>query len=288
VNPFEHIDYGIQFPVSKGDAAGMIRIFQNKRGIIKTDFSQINNEYFCNYLEGLIHDGLTLVNINDHIPSSYEQWLPIIGTDESGKGDYFGPLVSAGVYVDEISVFALVSAGVRDSKELSDKQNIELADLIATICKGKYAIIEISPERYNQLYDQFRRENKNLNTLLAWGHAKALEEILTKVDCHYAMADQFADEKFIISKLQERGKALNLIQQHKAESNIAVAAASIIARARFLKKLEKLSHDFHIDLPKGSSEKVIEVANHFVTKFGKESLTKVAKLHFKTTSRILS
>ena len=85
---------------------------------------------------------------------------------------------------------------------------------------------------------------KNLNTLLAWGHAKAIEELLSKVECNTAIADQFADERFILSKLQEKGKKLNLIQMHKAEENIAVAAASILARARFLQKLSKLSSEY--------------------------------------------
>ena len=211
---------------------------------------------------------------------------PIIGTDESGKGDYFGPLVCAGVYVDESTAKVLVSCGVKDSKNLSDKRNLEIAQKIAETCKGHYAIVEISPEKYNELYNQFKKESKNLNTLLAWGHARAIEDVLSKVDCEIAIADQFADERFIIGKLQERGKKIELIQMHKAEQNIAVAAASILARARFLDKLSKLSNEYGFNLPKGASPKVIMCAKKFVKTHGKESLQKVAKMHFKTTNEV--
>lgn len=212
--------------------------------------------------------------------------FPIIGTDESGKGDYFGPLVGAGVYIDEEKAKKLASIGVKDSKALSDRQNIELAEKIKTICKYHFSIIEISPPRYNHLYEEFTRENKNLNHLLAWSHAKAIEELLTRVKCSTAVIDQFSDEKFILSKLQERGKKIKIIQMHRAEENIAVAAASILARARFLEKLEELSQVYKIKFPKGSSG-VIKIAKEFVDRYGKEMLNQVAKLHFKTTKSII-
>jgi len=212
--------------------------------------------------------------------------FPIIGTDEAGKGDYFGPLVGAGVYIDEEEAKKLASIGVKDSKTLSDQKNIELAERIKTICKYHFSVIEISPLRYNQLYEDFTRENKNLNHLLAWSHAKAIEELLTRVNCSTAVIDQFSDEKFILNKLQERGKKIKIIQMHRAEENIAVAAASILARARFLEKLEELSQIYKIKLPKGSSG-VITIAKEFIEKYGEEKLNQVAKLHFKTTKSII-
>lgn len=151
----------------------------------------------------------------------------------------------------------MATIAMKDSKKLTDSKTLELAQKVANICFGRYAIIEISTEKYNELYEQFQRENKNLNTLLAWGHAKAFEEILGKVDCNVVIVDQFADERFIQSKLQEKGKRIKLIQMHKAEQHIAVAAASILARARFLEKISKLSNEYKLDLPKGASYKVI-------------------------------
>jgi ribonuclease HIII len=214
---------------------------------------------------------------------------PWIGTDESGKGDYFGPLVSAAVYVDEIAHEHLAALGVRDSKLLSDGRIRNLAPRIRAICKH-HKEVPILPKRYNTLYDEFRREGKTLTTLLAWGHARALEDLLKVVDCDNVIADQFADEHYIQSRLLEKGRSrnLNLVQMHRAEANIAVAAASILARDKFLAWLESASRKYGRPLPKGASEQVIETARDIVGRFGQDELREVAKLHFKTTERVLA
>ncbi|MFC1906778.1 ribonuclease HIII [Chloroflexota bacterium] len=284
VSEYSAIDYGIQFNIFISDWAGLLRVYQNKKGATKVDYSQLKNNDRVLEIQKLI-EGTHLENIpqSSVIPSL---GFPIIGTDESGKGDYFGPLVAAGVYVDENSASKLKALGIKDSKLLSDGRALELSQMILDICRGRYSIIEISPEKYNNLYEQFQKENKNLNTLLAWGHAKAIEEILDKVECKLAIADQFADKKFILSKLQEKGGNLTLTQVHKAEQHIAVAAASVLARARFLLKLKKLSEDIGINLPKGASQSVNTVAQRIVDERGKEALRQVAKLHFKITANI--
>ena len=288
VSNYKLIDYGVQFTVSIRDWSGIIRVYQNKKGVLKIDYSQLKSGANVMKIQTLIEGKKISSDFKDSNKKDVEQELgfPIIGTDESGKGDYFGPLVSAGAYVDEQTAKKLVACGVKDSKNLSDKENLRLAREITKICKSRFAIIEISPERYNLLYEQFKKEKKNLNTLLAWGHAKAIEEILSKVDCEVAIADQFADERFILGKLQEKGKRVRLIQMHKAEQNIAVAAASILARSRFLEKLSKLSKEYKIDLHKGASQTVVKNAKKFVDVHGKESLRRVAKLHFKTTNEV--
>ncbi|TET39151.1 MAG: ribonuclease HIII [Dehalococcoidia bacterium] len=288
VSDYKLIDYGLQFTVSILDWSGVIRIYQNKKGILKIDYSQLKGGVNGIKIQTLIEDKGISSDSKKSSKKDVALGLPIIGTDESGKGDYFGPLVSAGVYVDERSATDLIECGVKDSKKLSDSKNLELAREVAKICKGRFAIIEISPEKYNDLYEQFKREKKNLNTLLAWGHAKAIEEVLSRVDCKVAIADQFADESFIQSKLQEKGKRIKLIQMHKAEQHIAVAAASILARARFLEKLSKLSNEYKIDLPKGASQAVVENAKRFADVHGREELRKVAKLHFKITAEVLN
>lgn len=218
------------------------------------------------------------------IPESAVSW---IGTDESGKGDYFGPLVSAGVCIDKGTERELKTLGVKDSKMLSDSRNRELAKKIRMICTGRYAEVLIPPRTYNNLYAQFRREGKSLNTLLAWGHARAIEDILKNVQCEYALADQFADEHFIISKLQEAGRKLTLFQTPKAEEDISVAAASILARDKFLSYLDKMAHDYAMRFPKGASAEVIKAAKDFVLRHGQDKLGDVAKLHFRTTKEVL-
>jgi ribonuclease HIII len=288
VSDYQLIDYGLQFTVSILGWSGVIRIYQNKKGVLKIDYSQLNDGANTIKIQALIESKKISSDLRKSNRKEVILRLPIIGTDESGKGDYFGPLVSAGVYVDERSVKDLIGCGIKDSKKLSDRKNLELARKVIKICKGRFAIIEISPEKYNDLYEQFKKENKNLNTLLAWGHAKAIEEILSKVNCKTAIADKFADERFILDKLQEKGKKIKLIQMHKAEQNTAVAAASILARARFLEKLSKLSNEYKIDLPKGASQKVVENAKKVVDMYGEKTLRKVAKLHFKTTKAVLN
>ena len=213
--------------------------------------------------------------------------LPHIGTDESGKGDYFGPMVIAGVFVNESIKTKLEASGIKDSKLLSDKRCRELAAEIRIACNGKFIEVEIPPERYNELYDQFKKEGKNLNHLLAWGHARAMESLLEKLPCSHAVADQFGNERFILSKLMEKGKKLQLIQTPKAERYIAVAAASILARDRFLSRMEKLSQEYGILLPKGASDRVIQPALDIIKKRGIDELKRIAKLHHKTTQKIL-
>ncbi len=204
-----------------------------------------------------------------------------IGIDESGKGDYFGPLVIAAVFVTPTTQTDLSLMQVRDSKKLSDGRVREMAPDIRLLCP--HSIVAIGPQRYNELYTKIR----NLNRLLAWGHARALENLLQQVDCSLAIADQFGDEQLILNALQEKGKQIRLVQRTKAESDLAVAAASILARAEFLHRLQRLSNEVHTTLPKGASPAVELAAKMVVKKYGAERLGMVAKLHFKTTKQIL-
>ena len=156
-----------------------------------------------------------------------------------------------------------------------------MAPDIRMICP--HSIIAIGPQRYNELYAKIR----NLNCLLAWGHAKALETLLEKVSCGRAISDQFGDEWLILSALQEKGRTIVLEQKHKAESDLAVAAAAILARAEFLLRLKRLSDEIGTLLPKGASPAVKLAGRMIVKKHGAERLGSVAKLHFKTTEAVL-
>ncbi|HSA61725.1 MAG TPA: ribonuclease HIII [Nitrospiraceae bacterium] len=205
-----------------------------------------------------------------------------IGIDESGKGDYFGPLVIAAVFVDATTQGELALMQVRDSKKISDGRILEMAPDIKTICP--HSVIAIGPHKYNELYAKIR----NLNRLLAWGHAKALENLLERVSCERAISDQFGDERLILNALQEKGKKIFLEQRTKAESDMAVAAASILARAEFLLRLKRLSDEVGTTLPKGASPAVELAARMVIKKHGQERLDSVAKLHFKTTRAVLA
>ena len=204
-----------------------------------------------------------------------------IGIDESGKGDYFGPLVIAAVLVTPADEPDLRLMQVRDSKRISDGRILEMAPDIRQVCR--HSVVAIGPHRYNDLYAKI----KNLNRLLAWGHARALENILEHVECPRAISDQFGDERFILNALLEKGKKIQLIQRPKAEEDLAVAAASILARAEFLIRLKRLSEEIGLSLPKGASQAVETAARVVVKKLGRERLEGIAKLHFKTTQSVL-
>jgi ribonuclease HIII len=205
-----------------------------------------------------------------------------IGVDESGKGDYFGPLVIAGVCVEAKDEPRLVQAGVKDSKLLTDKQAIPIAEKIRSIVGPKrFDVLHISPEKYNELYLKI----KNLNRLLAWGHARVLENLLAKSPCETAVCDQFGDESLIKRALMEKGRAVRLVQTPRAEQDVAVAAASILARDMFLRKLGEMSEKYGVKFPKGATH-VLGPAREFVRGQGEAELGKVAKLHFKTTAKV--
>lgn len=204
-----------------------------------------------------------------------------IGTDESGKGDYFGPLVTAGIFLPEGQDEVLREFGVRDSKRISDGRIREIAEVIQ---KGyKHSIVAIGPERYNELYQKLR----NLNKILAWTHSRVIENILEEVPCPLVITDQFGDKLFVMNALMERGRNVELVQKTSAEEDLAVAAASILARNEFLKRMFFLSKDIGVDLPKGSSPKSEEVGVKLVELHGPQVLNKVAKTHFKLTKRVL-
>jgi ribonuclease HIII len=211
-----------------------------------------------------------------------------IGTDESGKGDYFGPLVVAGVLVTDQTVAILTELGVMDSKKLTEAKIGSLArQIVQVVGEDAVNVVEMGPAKYNELYQRFKTSGKNLNHLLAWGHATVIENLLTAhADCVQAIADQFGDERYILSQLKERGKGIKLHQTHRAEANVGVAAASIIARARFTGKIQRLSAQFGVQLPLGAGPAVKVAAKQLVARQGSEVLNAVAKLHFKTTAEL--
>lgn len=205
-----------------------------------------------------------------------------IGLDESGKGDYFGPLVIGAVFVDGQTEERLINLGVRDSKLLYNNRIIALAEQIKALCP--HFVVPIEPKRYNELYAKV----KNLNRLLAWGHAWTLESLLEKVSCDLAIVDKFGDESYVRAVLKEKGRQITILQQTHAEADIAVAAASILARAKFVQQMEQLSKKVGKTLPKGASDpSIVAIGRELVAEHGKDILVEIAKLHFKTTEAIL-
>ncbi len=234
-------------------------------------------------LEPLVLQEASLGYEEDLTPEVFEAHM---GIDESGKGDFFGPLVIASAYVDRDVTKALKDMNVRDSKSISsDKRVLEMARDLRKLLNGRYSMVTIGPTAYNRLYTQIR----NVNKMLAWAHARAIENLLEKVPaCPRAISDQFGNKKQVESALMKKGQNINLVQRHKAESDPAVAAASILARAGFVTALKKMGAALDMTLPKGASSAVQDAAVGLVEKRGPSALLENAKCHFKTTDVVLS
>ncbi len=217
-----------------------------------------------------------------------ELLAPRIGVDESGKGDFFGPLCVAGVYINENMIASWKAAGIRDYKNIgSDRRIAELAQLIRGTPGCLFAVVPIGNEAYNRLYAKM----KSVNTLLAWGHARVIENLMANAARMNplpvrAISDQFAHDKDVVGKaLMKLGRSIELVQRHKAEEDLAVAAASILARNEFVTRLRDLGKKYEMEFPKGASAAVDAAAKEFVARHGAEDLEKVAKTHFRTALR---
>lgn len=224
---------------------------------------------------------------------------PHAGSDESGKGDYFGPLVVCCCYTDEKLSAEMKKLGARDCKAMTDKAVLATgAKLRALLGSSGYSIVKFGPPAYNRLYAKMR----NINRVLAWAHATALEELLEKrPNCPRVVIDQFARTETTITRaLKPRGKKIVVEQHHKAESDIAVAAASVIAREIFLRDMEKMNLEVFGPppteegavvprIPIGSSDpRVRGVAEEMVKKNGPVWLMNHCKAHFQTTDKVLA
>jgi ribonuclease HIII len=205
---------------------------------------------------------------------------PRIGMDEAGKGDFFGPLCVAAVYADAEGIQKLQELGAKDSKRFSDDAILKLAQKIRNTCA--YTVIRLFPQKYNELYARF----KNLNRMLAWAHAAALGDLSTKTGCRKALLDQFADPHVMQNALKQKKIEIDFQQKVRAEEDLVVAAASILARAAFLEGMKQLSDEYEFPLPKGASAAVIKAAEKMIAKFGPEVLHKIAKTHFKTAAQL--
>ena len=216
-----------------------------------------------------------------HSPKMFEAHF---GVDESGKGDFFGPLVISGVYVDSAIARKLLDAGVQESKRIgSDARIRALAQAIRKSMGGLIETVLIGPQRYNELYEKFG----NLNKLLGWGHARVIENLLEKKpDCPRSLSDQFADARVIEQSLLRHGRKIDVEQRTKAESDIAVGAASILARDGFINWLERHGKELGLRLDRGVSANVKEIAKKLVEMNGAQVLREVAKVHFRTAHEI--
>ncbi|PID61810.1 MAG: ribonuclease HIII [Ignavibacteriae bacterium] len=271
----EEKQYNFEFTASKKNK-NKIQTFFGKKGI-KTviqgnketnEYLEINNILTENY-------SFTFLTENENVYDEY------IGTDETGKGDFFGPLVIAGFYLKKTNQKRLKELGVKDSKELNDEKINKIASIIKKEFSDNYFILKLEPKEYNKLYEKYQ----NLNELLNRAHSMVIKKLLGNNQATVVITDKFSNKKLKI-ETEKKFDNTKFIQITKAEKYIGVAAASILARNEMNIWFEEKNKE-GIDVIKGASDKVIDIAKRIYSDYGQENLSDFIKLHFKTTKKIL-
>ena len=274
------INYGYQYTVKLAEAKLTLNIYNGKKGLnIVYSGDSALAERAAALLEGRKAQAAA--------PATFVTDGLWAGSDESGKGDFFGSLVVAAVVVDNTTADRLRAAGVKDCKLLTDKKILELEDIIKESVVD-YSVLELKPRVYNLRYEQVAAQGGKLNQLLGYGHVAALSRVLEKhEDCHSALIDQFTTSMVNIRALKQRFPQCDVRQQPKAESNLAVAAASVLARAQFLHTMAALAAEAGVqELPKGGGAQATACARELAAKYGKEALRNYVKLHFANYQRV--
>lgn len=274
------INYGYQYTVKLAEAKLTLNIYNGKKGLnIVYSGDSALAERAAALLEGRKAQAAA--------PATFVTDGLWAGSDESGKGDFFGSLVVAAVVVDNTTADKLRAAGVKDCKLLTDKKILELEDIIKASVVD-YSVLELKPRVYNLRYEQVAAQGGKLNQLLGYGHVAALSKVLEKhEDCHSALIDQFTTSMVNIRALKQRFPQCDVRQQPKAESNLAVAAASVLARAQFLHTMAALAAEADVrELPKGGGAQATACARELAAKYGKEALRNYVKLHFANYQRV--
>ena len=221
------------------------------------------------------------------LPFHFSEWN-IIGSDETGNGSYFGPVTICATYVNQSQIPILKQLGVKDSKQLSDEKMQAIAPQLKEILP--YKLLVVTPEKYNQVQPHYNAVHMKVvlhNRALA-----LLEQQLTDQPVDGILIDQFTCPKNYQRYIQNESpqpRAKTYFATKGEQYHLAVAAASIIARVAFLDELRKEGQALGYDtLPSGAGQKVNRIAVDIVTRYGEQALTKVAKLHFANTKKVMA
>lgn len=279
----KEINYGYQFVVRQGNAKVNLAVYNGKKGrrMVWSGDTELQEE-----LEAAVA-GNTAAPKKAGSTRQRSQRGVWAGSDESGKGDFFGSLVVAAVVADATTAEKLAAAGVKDCKLLTDKKILELEDVIkATVVD--YSVLELKPQFYNLRYEQVAAQGGKLNQLLGYGRVAALSKVLERhPECDSALIDQFTTSDVNIVALKERFPKCRVQQKPRAESDLAVAAASVLARACFLRTMKALAVSVgREELPKGGGDHATACARELAQEFGKAALRNFVKLHFANYSRV--
>ncbi len=208
------------------------------------------------------------------------------GLDESGKGDFFGPVIAATVIADKPAIEAWRKAGVQDSKKITEPRILQLDAMIRETRGVAVRTCFCGMPKYNELMG---RPGANLNRLLAWQHATALDQALAEKRVPWGLLDQFTEQPLVQRELAKKGVAnFELRMRTKAEEDPVVAAASVVARAEFVRQMNLLSKKFGDKLQKGASAQVKTQAHAIIQRFGARALGEFAKLHCRTAYEVVA
>jgi ribonuclease HIII len=240
-------------------------------------------DFVQNVIEAEVTGSARLGYDEVHHPDWFEAHA---GCDESGKGDLFGPVVAATVIAEKAAILGWIKAGVRDSKTIADPQILKLDEMIRATPGAVVETCFCGMAKYNEL---MLKPQANLNRLLAWQHAIALEKALQKKWVPRGLLDQFTKQPLVQKELARRGVArFTLDMRTKAESDPVVAAASIVARAEYVRIMHSLSREFGEKLQKGAGAQAKAQAAHILEKLGAAALGRFAKLHFRTSYEVVA
>lgn len=272
------LPYGVQIAFKKEALSYKFNFYYSKKKGISIVSSNVDCPIYQELFD-LLHDNVT----SKEFPGS-PKIMHWIGTDEAGKGDYFGPLVVAAFFVNQEDVTEIRKIGATDCKLLTDKKTIEIAEILIDRFRNQFEIYTLTPPDYNKMMYQCIKQNKNLNHMLAYLHSSVINKLYDKhKNTELILTDQFST-KDIISPLLVDGARQIFTQRTKAESDVAVAVASILARYYFLLSMDAMSAAHQTTFPKGATNVI-----NFGVQLCKENSTilfETAKLHFKTTNDI--
>lgn len=286
------ISYGMQFRVN----GNLFRIFESRKKGVRLDTSTSKNDELNSTIESMFSlsqrenlsssdfsasaTGKDTSEKTDADMGPLGVHPPLAGSDEVGKGDFFAPLIAGCVYLDKREYEILKTLGVRDSKALTDGKIAELAQNIRQVT-GNYSMMSLGHAAYNRLY----KKTKNINVILADAHVKAIHSVYEKHPFNRVLIDRFGQEQRLRTGLSDLDLEVNIFV--RAEENIAVAAASILARDMLLKYMKKMEEKYRMGFPLGAGEETLAAGRAFVKKYGKEELSNVCKMHFKNADKIL-
>ncbi|MCB5230664.1 MAG: ribonuclease HIII [Candidatus Cloacimonas sp.] len=284
------INYGVQLIISGLEGSSEEKIplniyYSAKKGV-STVLGGSDNSPLKKTIATILDKRVVEPNNKTTITKPFHNWDNWIGTDEAGKGEFYGALVVAGFYVDKQSVAQLNKLKVKDSKLTKQKEVYEIAHQLYKLFPEHIEVISLDPKAYNKLYSEFAAKGKKLNELLAWAHGRVILNLTKKWGKQPILIDKFTQEGKLLSALKEL-KELEIIQKTKAESDLAVAAASIIARYHYLQSLERLTRRYRLTIPSGSGKKSIDFGRQFIKEHSVEELSDIAKVHFKNYEQII-